>query len=120
MPEIRQGCDVLLIRGDSFTLTIGLGPEWAETVANAAAFQGRFVVRRRQDDHFPPLMTLTAPLTPNSDPAYGDLVGLFHFEASARKTQLLPPEPLVCYGEVAGFDGQYVRRLFEGRIRTED
>lgn len=120
MRDCTEQHDICLIRGDSFTLTVGLGPDWVETVEDANLFEGRLVVRRVQSDAAPDLLVMTAPLTPTSDSRYGDAIALLHFEADSQQTRALPPYDLVCFGEVRGTDGLYTRRLFNGRARVGD
>jgi len=112
--------DIEIIRGDSFTSTVGLGSEYSDTIAAADDFLARLVIRERQDDTAPELLVMTSDILPNSDPAYPDVEGLLHFEASSLETQLLPPYDLVCFCEIVGYDGLYRRRLFQGRTSVGD
>lgn len=115
-----ENCGIKIIRGDSFTLTVGLGPEWSETVKNAQLFIGRFVVREFQDDTAPNLLVLVGQIEPTDDPRYEPAIGLLHFEAPKFRTQSLPPYDLVCYCEIAGLGDSYTRRLFGGEVTVED
>lgn len=120
MRDCPERYDIHLIRGDSFTLTVGLGPNWSGTVDDADLYSGRLVIRAVQSDSAPELLVMTSPIEATSDPRYGDAVGLITFEATSQQTQALPPQDLVCFAEITGTDGLYVRRVFAGRARVED
>jgi hypothetical protein len=120
MSSCLEQCELRVIRGDSYTLSVGLDESFSETLGNKHLFVGRLVFREVQDDAAPALLTLKAPLVPAVDPAYKDVIALLHFEATARQTQSLPPCDLVCYCEIAGVEGAYVRRIFQGKVEIGD
>lgn len=120
MNDCNDQVDLCIVRGDSFALTIGLGKDFSETVADADLFRGRLVVREVQSDHAPELLSMKTEILATRDPRYGNDIAVMHFTATAPQTQALPPFDLVCFCEIVGTDNLYARRLFQGRVRVED
>jgi hypothetical protein len=114
--------DISLVRGDTFTLFVGLSAGWEDISANPALWEGRLVFRLRQDDALPEIVAVTAVPEPvaDPDPRFAGIDFLLNFSMTPVQTESLPAWPVVCFAEIRTLDGSQVRRLFEGNVRKRD
>lgn len=116
--ELRH--DLSIIRGDSFTLFVGLTAGWEDVGQNPALYQGRLVFRQMQDDSLPEILVITATPEPSDDHRFPELDFLLNLSMTPVQTESLPDYPVVCFCELRTLDGSHVRRLFEGNVRKRD
>lgn len=120
MSNCQNRRDICITRGDSFLLLVGLAKGWAEIAATPLLYQGRLVVRETQDDDAPVLLSMISAILPGEDPRFEDMDVILEFAALPTETNDLPPYDLACYCEVTSLDGNYVRRLFNGKVKIGD
>lgn len=112
--------DLSIIRGDSFTLFVGLAHGWADVGEDPALYEGRLVFRERQDDSLPEILAIVTTPQPSDEWRFPQLNFLLDLSMTPAETTSLPDYPVVCFCELRTLDGQYVRRLFEGTVRKRD
>ncbi len=112
--------DLRLVRGDSFSLFIGLASGWENIAQDPTLYEGRLVFRERQDDSLPELLVITTTPQPIDEHRFPQLDYLLDLSMTPDQTASLPEWPVVCFCEIRLVDGTYVRRLFEGQVRKRD
>jgi hypothetical protein len=112
--------DLSIIRGDSFSLFVGLAAGWENIAEDPALYEGRLVFRERQDDSLPEILAITTTPEPIDEYRFPQLDFMLDLSMTPAQTTSLPEYPMVCFCEIRTLDGLYVRRLFEGRVRRRD
>ncbi len=112
--------DLSIIRGDSFSLFVGLASGWENIAENPSLYEGRLVFRERQDDSLPELLAITTTPQPIDEHRFPQLDFMLDLSMTPAQTSSLPTFPVVQYAEIRLVSGGYVRRLFEGRVRQRD
>jgi hypothetical protein len=112
--------DLSIIRGDSFSLFVGLAAGWEDIAGDPSLYEGRLVFRERQDDSLPELLVITATPEPIDEHRFPQLDFMLDLSMTPDQTSSLPSFPVVCFCEIRLVAGGYVRRLFEGRVRQRD
>jgi hypothetical protein len=114
--------DICVIRGDLFSIEVGLDGSWEEVLATPDAFTANLVFREAQDDTLTPYLTLTTDPEITENPCLPDPPIFFRFRAAPSETQALPEWNHVAYCELVDSSGVEIvpRRLFNSNVRIHD
>lgn len=117
--------DFCLIRGDVFTMDVGLSSSFVEVVETPSDYEARLVFRETQDDNATVYLTLTATPVVNPVPLLDEVPITVNFSATAAQTQLFPQWNVVAYCELVFIGttapvGGSPTRLFNSDVEVSD
>ena len=117
--DIYRAC---LVRGDTWTLDVGLSSEYAEVLENPQDWAMVIVMRESQDDDVTPYLTLNSTYEVPVDPLLDEPPILYSFVATSAETQALPEWDIVGYCELVQINSTIVspivKRLFNMEIEV--
>ena len=120
-----MGCapqaEICIIRGDVWSMDVGLSSQWTEVIADPGGFVGTIVLRDEQDDTAVVRLQLQATPKARVDPSPGAPPLRLSFAATAGQTQQLPDYNIVGYCQLASIDAtDQSRRLFNLKVQIDD
>lgn len=120
MNQCVNNADQCLIRGDNFTLDLGL-VNFPEVLANPTDFEGRMVFRETQNDNEIPYLTLIVTPELADDPMPNAPEVFLRFAATPTQTSALPDWNIVYYVELRTVPADtIVQRLLQGDVDVSD
>lgn len=120
MSDCEQTHNISITRGDSFRFVAGLADGWDFVAADPSGFYARLVFRDVDDDSVPEVFSIISLIYPGTDNNMPSVTSFLEFLATPGETQSLPQYDLLFFCEIVGQDGQYIKRLFNGRVRVGD
>lgn len=113
--------DIYVVRGDVLDVVLGFAGV-PEVVANPAAYRQRMVIRRRQADTLPDLVSVQATLDTDPDDTLNgvpiDVVSTFNL--TTTQTASLPVQGAYYFIEWTDPAGGSNRRILQGRVQVGD
>lgn len=113
--------DIYVVRGDVLEVVLGFAGV-PEVKANPAAYRQRLVIRRRQADTLPDLISVQAALDTDSDDTLNgvpiDVVATFNL--TTAQTASLPVQGAYYFIEWTDPVGGSNRRILQGRVQVGD
>lgn len=113
--------DIYVVRGDVLDVVLGFVGV-PEVVANPAAYRQRMVIRRRQADTLPDLVSVQATLDTDPDDTLNgvpvDVVSTFNL--TTAQTASLPVQGAYYFIEWTDPAGGSNRRILQGRVQVGD
>lgn len=113
--------DIFIVRGDEFVWPLGFVNE-PEIVANPSLYRLRLVLRRRQTDALPDLISQEAVLEIEPDDTINgvqiDVMGTFTL--TPLETQSIPAQGCVYFVEWTNSIGGQPSRIVQGRVQVGD